>query len=386
MVRIFWFTEASCVYMRFNFISHFSKKCRKTLRQTMQQNIEKKIITEYISMASNEEDKEFEEDYSGFGDFEMPEESDTEEVEEEFDDPEAMQNLINSKKKLDLMELDNGNEDDMNEADARKLITGCENKNKNKILEKESCWNQVILIYTRKLINNIIKKIQSDAEFEKFKHELKLDLNKPDSIENIFIHIDDESRQNKLTFNKSKLKYAIKLDRTFFNQYDEKKLNNNLILWYYLIKFIEKIYKKNPALGYKYYNKIYFFLKWEESYLKDKYDAQKNIIYNNLRYLIDSTLLNPSIFDFKLKEEVSNKESIITFLSTDCSDLIESDKNKGQTSFLLGGRKRRTRRKHFRRGTSSKCHKTLKRKGKKTLKRKGKKTLKRKGKKTLKRK
>ena len=142
---------------------------------------------------------EIEKGFKGFEDLEIPEESDTE---EEFEDPEATQNVINSKENLHLMELDNGNEDDMNEADARKLITDCENK--NKISEKESCWNQVILIYTRKLINNIIKKIQSDAElsnkfealneFKAFKEKF----NTKDRIENIFIHIDDISTANAL--------------------------------------------------------------------------------------------------------------------------------------------------------------------------------------------
>ena len=363
----------------------------------MPQNIEKKITTEYISMDPNEDEfgfepsvkpdniLEIEEGFDGFGD-----NSDSEEFDPEFDH-EATQNVINSKKNLHLMELDNGNEDDMNEADARILITDCEkkNKNKNKNLEKESCWNQVILIYTRKIINNIIKKIQSDAEllneFEAFKKKIKLDTK--DHIENLFIHIDNISTANALANinpfkSNSELKYAINLDKHLDKRSDlnftiyEENDDKNILRWDYLIHFIDKIHEKNPHLGYKYYNKIYFFLKWEEYYLEIKQlqsNSQKNYFYRIAGKLINSMLSSESFFDFKLKKNMdfSNKESIIKFLSSDCSDLIESDKNIGQTYVGYGGRKRRTRRrKHFRRGTSSKCHKTLKRKGKKTLKRK----------------
>ena len=162
----------------------------------------------------------------------------------------------------------------------------------------------------------------------------------------------------------------------------EEKDDKNILRWDYLIKFIDKINEKDSHLGNKYYKKIYFFLKWEEYYLENKQQqstTQKSYFYRIASKLIKSILLNPSIFKLKENMDVSNKESIIKFLSSD------------STANLYGGRKRRTRRKHFRRGKSSKgkkthfsmeqvqkCRKTLKRKGKKTLKRKGKKTLKRK--------
>ncbi len=375
-------------------------------------------------MASNEEDKEFEEDYSGFGQFEenQPDESVTDpdpreepQPDESVTDPDPheeqqpdldpefikhMNEITKQKQKNMYNMLENDEGYDIDKDKATKIVNTCNNKkNRHSALY---CRDQIVLKYTKDLINHIIHKLQTYDDgirlFNKFK-EYVTKYTK-ESIDNIFIY----SRvavfsgfNNKASISK----YAI--NEKFINQKDE---NNNMIIniiWTYLIFFIDEIKKQNPSLANKYYKKIYIFLNFEEMFLKEKEEKmdywRKKDIYKGLSDLVDATLSNPSLNDFfKIKKDIDivGDKSIKTFLSTDCSNLIESSQHTDSTANLYGGRKRRTRRKHFRRGTSSTCKKTHFRRGttskchkthfsmeqvqkcRKTLKRKGKKTLKRK--------
>lgn len=366
---------------------------------------------------NRDEDEDFENKFDGFGDFEenQPHESVTDpdpheeqQSDESVTDPEPqpdldpefikhMNQITKEKQKNMYNMLENDEGYDIDEDKATKIVNTCNNKkNRHSALY---CRDQIVLKYTKDLINHIIHKLQTYDDgirlFNKFK-EYVTKYTK-ESIDNIFIY----SRvavfsgfNNKASISK----YVI--NEKFINQKDE---NNNKIIniiWTYLIFFIDEIKKQTPSLANKYYKKIYIFLNFEEMFLKEKKEKmeywRKKDIYEGLSDLVDATLSNPSLNDFfEIKKDIDivGDKSIKTFLSTDCSNLIESKSSQhtDSTANLYGGRKQRTRRKHFRRGKSSKgkkthfsmeqvqkCRKTLKRKGKKTLKRKGKKTLKRK--------
>jgi hypothetical protein len=334
-------------------------------------------------------------------------------------DPEAMKSLITEKQKNQLSSVfgkDNRNDDEMDVTLATKVVTHCSTKDETK---KLYCYNQIILEYTRGLITKIIKIFESKYPdlYNQYVEELSrygIPIN-----DNLYI---SETKNNK------KSEYA-------FQMYDEAIIGR---LWTLLIRMIYKIKIKENKLGNKYYRKIFYFFTYELAYLRYLMpynpNDQNDITFvkiklcrnalgtldesnaNNYAKSVDLShffLINENgekiyLNEGKIKEYQqdknnfaanymtrnyydsirNNKDLIIQFLSSDCSAIVlSSDPNyntKSAESDVLYGGKRHTRRKHkkskhFRRGTSSKCHKTaFSKKCHKTMKRKSKKTMKRK--------
>jgi hypothetical protein len=149
----------------------------------------------------------------------------------------------------------------------------------------------------------------------------------------------------------------------------------------------------------KFYSETYMDKKTVETLCDDEPVEQKEFdIRNENKYLpTDSTedmrqnddeeineedfenINKPVVYDLGTADTVYRNPEYHTSLKSREEETFANDFDDYEEENFGGGRKRRTKkRKHFRRGTSSKCHKTSKKKCKKTLKRKGQKTLKRK--------
>jgi hypothetical protein len=371
--------------VKINFLPTFHGTSPR-LRQRLQQNLEgkyrKNIITEYISMASSNNDS----------------------VANRSEDPDfdpTLQEVLETQHQSFVKE----NDDEMDVNLATNLVKHCSKKYEYK--KKIGCYNQIILKHTRELITKIIEKFQSHypREYNIYKAELN----------DYKIPINDDIY---ISYNADNNKYEI----YEIQMYDTDTIQR---LWTLLILMIHTIKKKENALANKYYRKIFYFLKYELAYLRydmpyDPVKGKKLTYTETIKYvkinLCRNTLgslgldENDELYEYAKAVDLShfslkdnndgaandyssirtNENSIIQFLSSDCSAIvISSDSNYNtvsppiQTDVLYGG-KRRTRRrhkkpKHFsmeqvqkskKTHFSKKCHKTLKRKGKKTLKRK----------------